>query len=49
MLPTTHRDMDNSMDKVSNLPYMEHMDIKSMDTQKDMSLLSVHKPNHPHL
>lgn len=41
-----HRDMDSSMDisidKVSKLPYRQHVDIKSMDTQKDIPLFSVH-------
>jgi len=45
MLHSTHRDIDNSMDihmdKVSKLPYMEHMNIKSMDTHVYMILLSI--------
>jgi len=41
--------MDISMDKVSKLPYRQHMNTKSMDTKKDMPLLSIHTTNLPRL
>ncbi len=45
MLHSIHRDIDSSMDihmdTMSKLPYMEHMNIKSMDTHVHMILLSI--------
>ena len=48
-----HRDIDSSMDIImdilTKLPYRQHMDIKSMDTKKDIPLLSIHTTNLPRL
>ena len=53
MLHIVHTDIDSSMDisldKVSMLPYRQHMNIKSMDTKKGIPLLSIHTTNLPRL
>jgi hypothetical protein len=45
MLHSTHRDIDSSMDihmdTMSNLLYMEHMDIKSIDAHVHLIPMSI--------